>query len=79
MSLVFGIIALIFVLIGFVPFLGFLEWIGGIFAILGFISGIIGVFAQKRKGNAIAGFIINILVFLIAVVRILLGLGFLIL
>lgn len=79
MSLVFGIIALIFVLIGLVPFLGILEWIGGIFAILGFISGIIGVFAQKRKGNAITGFIINILVFLIAVVRILLGLGFLIL
>ncbi len=79
MLLFFSILALIFALVGLIPLLGFLEWIAAAIAVLGVIFSILGVILGKHKGGSIGAIIINILVILIAVVRILLGVGFFVL
>lgn len=76
-SIIFSILALVFALVGLVPFLGILNWIAIIFAIVGFISGIIGAVAGKRRGSYIAGIVISILVSCIAIIRLILGGGIL--
>ena len=75
MSLFFSIIALIFAIIGLIPFLGILEWIAMVLSVLGMLFGIIALIFRKGKGTSFMAIIINILVFIIALVRILIGLG----
>jgi hypothetical protein len=66
-----------FMLIGLIPFLGWLNWIttlplavaGGVFSGLGITR------AGGIKGFGIAGLIISILVFFVAVNRLILGCG----
>ena len=75
MALFLSILGLVFGIVGIIPFLGFLEWVAIVIAALGTIFGIIGIVVKKQKGSQLAAVIINILVFLLALVRILVGLG----
>ena len=75
MSLFFSILALVFAVIGLIPFLGILEWIALVLSALGAIFGVISLIFRKGKGTSIMAIIINILVFLLAIVRIFIGMG----
>lgn len=76
-SVIFSVIALVFALVGLIPFLGILNWIAIIFAIIAFISGIVGAVVKKQRGAYIAGIVISILVSCIAIIRLVLGGGIL--
>ena len=71
MSLVAGF----FMLIGLIPFLGFINWFTTLpAAILGTIFSAIGV-SKSQGGLAVAGLAISIAVFFIAIVRLIIGGG----
>lgn len=76
-SIVFSILALVFALIGLIPFLGILNWIAIIFALIAFISGIVGAVSGKSRGASVAGIIISVFVACMSVIRIFLGGGIL--
>jgi hypothetical protein len=68
-SLIIGFVALILALVAFIPFLGIGEWLVLLLAICG--AGI-GVISRSNAGRNL-----NIFVILVAVVRLILGHGFL--
>jgi hypothetical protein len=74
-GLVISLVAGIFMLIGLVPFMGWFNWFTTLpAAILGaIISGIAA--AHSRSGIAIAGLIISLVVFVIALGRLAIGCG----
>ena len=72
---VMSLVAGFFMLIGLIPFLGIINWFTTLpAAILGAIFSGIGV-AKSRGGLAVAGLVISIAVFFIAVVRLIIGGG----
>ncbi len=74
-SMILSIIALLIAVIGLVPLLGALNWVALVLGVLGFVFGIIPIAQKKKSGVAIAGFIISILVIVMAVIRLILGGG----
>jgi hypothetical protein len=69
LSTVFGIMALIIALVGFIPLLGWLNW----FAIpLGVVGLVLGILSQRTSGRNI-----NLVVLALAVIRLALGGGIL--
>lgn len=68
-SLIVGVVALICAVITFIPFLGIGEWLVLILAILG--AGI-GMISRSNAGRNL-----NLFVIVVAVVRLILGHGFL--
>ncbi len=75
--LVWGIIAIVGMIIGFIPCLGALNWLNIPFDALGFILGIIAMLTADKddKGKAIVGFVLCAVALLFSVVRLLLGGG----
>ncbi len=76
-SLILSILALLLAVIGLVPLLGMLNWIALVLGVLGLVFGIVPIVQKKKSGVAIAGFIISILVIIMAVIRLFLGGGIL--
>jgi hypothetical protein len=77
-SLVFGIIVLIFMLIGFIPCLGALNWINIPLAGIGLIISILALVQSKigeEKGKVIAGIILCSIALIFGIIRLLLGGG----
>jgi len=74
-GLIISLIAGFFMLIGLIPFLGWFNWFTTLpVAILGaIISGIAA--ARWRSGYAIAGLVISLVVFVIALGRLSIGCG----
>ena len=74
-GLIISLIAGFFMLIGLIPFLGWFNWFTTLpVAILGAI--ICGIAASRwRSGYAIAGLVISLAVFVIAVGRLAIGCG----
>ena len=74
-SLVWGIFALLWMLVAFLPLLGWGNWFLIPFAIIGAVIGAIGVLftGKGKRGRAVAGLVINLVVILVAHFR--LGLG----
>jgi hypothetical protein len=69
LSTVFGIMALVIALVGFIPLLGWLNW----FAIpLGVVGLVLGILSQRTSGRNI-----NLVVLALAVIRLALGGGIL--
>jgi hypothetical protein len=68
-SIVWGIITMIFAIICLFPFLGWGNWLVIIFAVIGII---IGAFAQKK-----GGMILNIVALILAFFRLIMGGGIL--
>lgn len=67
-SIVIGLIGAVFMFVGIIPLLGWLNWIA--LAACG-LGGILGAFAEKKTG-----LIINIIVIAIAILRLAIGGGF---
>lgn len=72
-SLILSIAGLAVGAVGLLPLLGFLEIFALILAGLGFIFGLIPIVKRALAPIAIAGFVISIVVIVMAVVRLALG------
>lgn len=78
-SLVWGIVAACFMLVALIPLIGIANWLVIPFAAVGAIIGAIGVMlsGKGQNGRAKAGLILNLVVAIIAAVRLNLGGGIL--
>jgi hypothetical protein len=76
-SLIISIIALVVAIVGLVPFLGWVGWIALALGVVAFALGIIPLAQKRRSGAGIAGFIISILVLVLAIIRLIWGGGIL--
>lgn len=79
LSMVWGILAGIGMLVAFVPCLGSLNWINIPFALVGtVISGIaLGTSGNQPKGMSIAGLVLCICAFAFGLIRLIMGGGIL--
>ena len=76
-SLVLSIIGAFVALVGFIPFLGILNWFASVLLLIGIILGILGVVLSQKKGTSIAGLVISVLFFALAGFRLFVGGGIL--
>ncbi len=79
LSLIWGILALIGMVVGFIPFLGALNWLNIPFAGIGLIVGIIALATSKEggKGRSIAGTVSCSIAIFLGLIRLVLGGGIL--
>ena len=74
-ALIIGIISLLFVFIGLIPFLGIMIWIAIPMLIIGIALGIAGIVKNKRRGLNIAGTVICGICIIIGCVRLFAGIS----
>ena len=76
-SLVWGIVAMCFMLVALIPLVGWANWIVIPFAAIGAIIGAIGlaITRQEKRGRAKAGLLLNVVAIIVAIVRLNLGMG----
>ena len=76
-SLVWGIVALLWMVLAFIPLLGWGNWFLIPFAALGAIVAAIGIAltAPEKRGRAKAGLVLNGIVIVVGIGRLLLGGG----
>jgi len=76
-SLLWGIVAMLWMVFALVPLLGITNWLLIPFAALGAVIAAIGVAftARERNGRAKAGLVLNSIVIVVAIVRLNLGFG----
>lgn len=79
LSLVWGILAFLGMIVGFIPCLGALNWLNIPFAAIGVIISIVAAAGARdgSKGTAIAGLFANIIALVIGVIRLTIGGGIL--
>jgi hypothetical protein len=72
---VLSLVAGFFMLIGLVPFLGFINWFTTLpAAVVSIIFSAVGM-SKSKNGLAVAGLVISIVVICIAVIRLIVGFG----
>ncbi|HYP14271.1 MAG TPA: hypothetical protein VEQ63_10135 [Bryobacteraceae bacterium] len=78
-SLVWGILAILGLFVGFIPCLGALNWFNIPFAVVGLIVSIVATAKANRgsQGAAIAGIVLNAIAILLGSLRLTLGGGIL--
>ena len=78
-SLLWGIVAICWMLLALVPLLGWMNWFLIAFAAVGAVIAALGIAITRRehRGRAKAGLVLNGLVILVAIVRLHLGGGLL--
>ncbi len=76
-SLVWGIVALLWMLLAFVPLLGWGNWFMIPFAVVGAILAAIGIAVTDpaKRGRAKAGLLLNAVAIVVGAIRLLLGGG----
>jgi hypothetical protein len=76
-SLLWGIVAMFLMLIAFIPLLGIGNWLVIPFAAVGAVIAAIGVMLSEKgnNGRAKAGLMLNLIVVVVAAVRLNLGFG----
>ena len=76
-SVVWGIVAMLWMLLALVPLLGWGNWFLIPFAVVGVMIAAIGVLFSRsgHRGRAKTGLVLNVLVILVAIVRLHLGGG----
>ena len=74
-GLIIGILSTLGMLLGILPFLGWLNWFNVAFAILGLIISIISIHNAKSKGIGIAAIILCSIAIIIGIGRLQLGCG----
>lgn len=72
---VMGIFAMFGMLLGLLPFLGWLNWLVIPFSGAGLIIGIVGVAISKRGGIGVAGIILCSIALFISIPRLIIGGG----
>jgi hypothetical protein len=78
-SLIWGMVAMLFMLVALVPLLGIANWLVIPFAAVGAVIGALGIMFSSNGGNgrAKAGLVLNAIVIIVAAVRLHLGGGIL--
>jgi hypothetical protein len=78
-SLLWGVVAMLWMLLALIPLLGWGNWFLIPFAAIGAIIAAIGiaVTSREKRGRAKAGLVLNAIVIVVAVVRLHLGGGIL--
>ena len=78
-SLLWGIVAICWMLLALVPLLGWMNWFLIAFAAVGAVIAALGIAITRRehRGGAKAGLVLNALVIVVAIVRLHLGGGIL--
>jgi hypothetical protein len=76
-SLIWGILALVGMLVGFLPCLGSLNWLNIPFSVVGVIISVIAMSKaeQDKKGGAIGGLVLCALASLLGLIRLIAGGG----
>lgn len=76
-SLLWGIGALLAMLLGLVPLLGWLNWLVIPFAAIGVVIAVLGLLmsSEGRRGRAKAGLLLGVGVMIVAAIRLSLGGG----
>lgn len=74
-SLLWGIVALVWVVLAFIPLLGWGNWFLIPFAACGALVGALGALFSERRGRALAGLTLNGVVMVVGVMRLVLGGG----
>jgi hypothetical protein len=75
-SLIWGILAMLFMLVALIPLLGWLNWLVIPFAAIGAILAAIGIMLRGEKSRrAKAGLVLNLIIIVVAVVRLNMGGG----
>ncbi len=76
-SLLWGIVAMFLMLIAFIPLVGWANWLVIPFAAVGAVIAAIGVMLSEKgnNGRAKAGLMLNLIVVVVAAVRLNLGFG----
>lgn len=76
-SLLWGIVAMVFMFIGLVPLLGWGNWLVIPFAGVGAIIAAIGIAitSREKRGRAKAGLVLNAIVIIVAAIRLSIGGG----
>ena len=76
-SLIWGILAIIGMMVGFIPCLGALNWLNIPFAGIGLLIGLIalGTSGNENKNGAVAGIICCAIAVLFGIVRLFIGGG----
>jgi len=78
MGLIVSLVAALFLFIGLIPFLGWLNWFTTLPAsVIGAILSGVGLASRPRSRSAIAGLITSLAVFLVALLRLSIGHGIL--
>ena len=79
LALLWGILAILGMLVGFFPCLGALNWLNIPFAIIGIILGAIALAAAGNapKGAAVAGLICSVIAAFFGIIRLIMGGGLL--
>lgn len=79
LSLLWGIVAICWMLLALVPLLGWMNWFLIAFAAVGAVIAALGIAITRRehRGRAKAGLVLNALVIVVAIVRLHLGGGIL--
>ena len=78
-SLLWGIVAMLWMMLAFIPLLGWGNWFMIPFAVVGAILGAIGIAitAPQNRGRAKAGLILNVVAIVVGAMRLSLGGGIL--
>ncbi|MDO5608950.1 MAG: hypothetical protein Q4G08_10905 [Capnocytophaga sp.] len=78
-ALIFGILSILGMLLGFIPCLGAFNWLNIPFAVIGLIISIVAYTNEdgKPKGNATAGIVMCAIAIVFGGIRLLLGGGIL--
>ena len=77
LSLVWGILAIVGMIVGFFPCLGSLNWLNIPFSVIGLIISIVSVVTSKeaKKGGGIAGIVLCAVAVLFGFIRLIAGGG----
>ena len=74
-SLVWGILAVLGMAVGIIPFLGSLNYLNIPFAVLGFLFSILAIVLSSKKELAIVGCILCAVAILFGIIRLVIGFG----
>ena len=75
-SIIWSVFAFLFMLLGLIPFFGWLNWAVIPFALVGVVIAALGIAGSKeRNGRARVGLVLNGIVAIIATFRLMLGGG----
>ena len=77
LALIWGILAIMALFVGFIPCLGSLNWLNIPFAVVGVVIGVIAAATAQpgRRGSAIGGVVLCLLAIGLGLVRLMLGGG----
>ena len=74
-SLVWGILAIIGMAVGIIPFLGSLNYLNIPFAVLGLLFSVLAIVLSSKKELAIVGCILCAVAILFGIIRLVIGFG----